>query len=43
MTPPVFPGKPSSGNRTPMAAAVAVFITVFLITVIIATAVTNGG
>ena len=40
MTPPVFPAGRSSGHRTPMAAAVAVFITVFLITVIIATAVT---
>jgi uncharacterized protein involved in exopolysaccharide biosynthesis len=40
MTPPVFSSQPSSGNRTPMAAAVPVFITVFLITVIIATAIT---
>jgi uncharacterized protein involved in exopolysaccharide biosynthesis len=40
MTPLVLPGQPSSGNRTPMTAAVSVFITVFLITVIIATAVT---
>jgi len=40
MTPPVFPGQTSPVKRTPMAAAVSVFITVFLITVIIATAIT---
>jgi len=40
MTPPVFPSQPPARNQTPMAAAMAVFITVFLITVIIATAIT---
>jgi capsular polysaccharide biosynthesis protein len=40
MTPSVFPGQAPSRNKTPMAAAVPVFITVFLITVIIATAIT---
>jgi len=40
MTPPVFPSQTLPVKRTPMAAAVSVFITVFLITVIIATAIT---
>jgi uncharacterized protein involved in exopolysaccharide biosynthesis len=40
MTPPVFPSQAPARNKTAMAAAVSVFITVFLITVLIATAVT---
>jgi uncharacterized protein involved in exopolysaccharide biosynthesis len=40
MTPPVFPSHAPARSKTPMAAAVSVFITVFLITVIIATAIT---
>jgi uncharacterized protein involved in exopolysaccharide biosynthesis len=40
MTPPVFPNQAPSRSKTPTAAAVPIFITVFLITVIIATAIT---
>ena len=40
MTPPVFPTQTASGNRTSTTAAVPVFITVFLITMIMATVIT---
>lgn len=40
MTPPIFPSQSPARNKTPVAAAVPVFITVFLITMIIATTVT---
>ncbi len=40
MTPPVFPNQAPSRGKTPTAAAIPIFITVFLITVIIATAIT---
>jgi uncharacterized protein involved in exopolysaccharide biosynthesis len=40
MTPPVFPSQAPARSKTPIAAAISVFVTVFLITVIIATAIT---
>ena len=40
MVTPVFSGQPLAHQQTPMGAAVSVFITVFLITVIVATGVT---
>ena len=40
MTPPVFPSQAPARSKTPMATAIPVFVTVFLITMIIATAVT---
>jgi uncharacterized protein involved in exopolysaccharide biosynthesis len=40
MTPPVFPNQAPADGKPPTASAVSVFVTVFLITMIVATAVT---